>query len=86
MGLESGTMVRPALSVVPMGWHSAVGWVQEAVRDLVFRRAGIPKALSAEKNRPLPPGKSFAVVYLDNYDEIEVVKTVDLELTRRDKR
>ena len=86
MGLESGTMVRPALPVVPMGWHSAVGWVQEAVRDLVFRRAGIPKALSAEKNRPLPPGKSFAVVYLDNYDEIEVVKTVDLELTRRDKR
>lgn len=80
MGLESGTMVRPALSVVPMGWHSAVGLVQEAVRDLVFRRAGIPRALSAEKNKPLPPGRSYAVVYLDNYDEIEVVKTVDLEL------
>ena len=53
MGLEAGTMVRPALSVIPMGWHSAVGLVQDAVRDLVFRirRAQVPRELSTEKNR-----------------------------------
>ena len=54
LGLPTGTQVRPALSVVPMGWHSAVGLVQEAVRDLVFRRAGVPKSISTEKGKPLP--------------------------------
>lgn len=82
MGLEAGTMVRPALSVIPMGWHSAVGLVQDAVRDLVFRRAQVPRELSTEKNRPLPAGKSYAVVYLDNFDEVEIVKTVDAELQK----
>eukprot|EP00435_Cladocopium_sp_Y103_P071488 s240_g37.t1 len=71
MGLEPGTQIRPALSVVPMGSHSAVALVQEAVRDLVFRGAKVPKEISTEKNKPLPAGKSFAVVYLDNFDEIE---------------
>ena len=79
MGLAPGTQVRPALSVIPMGWHSAVGLVQEAVRDLVFNRAGVPRTLSAEKNRPLPPGKSYAVVYLDNFDEIEIIKSIDVD-------
>ena len=37
-GLPAGKMVRPALAVVPMGWHSAVGIVQEAVRNLAFQR------------------------------------------------
>ena len=80
MGLPAGTMVRPALCVIPMGWHSAVGLVQEAVRDVVFRRAGVPRTISTEKHRPLPEGKSFAVVYLDNFDEIEIIKKVDLEI------
>lgn len=38
-GLPERKLVRPALSVIPMGWHSAVGVVQEAVRYLVFDRA-----------------------------------------------
>eukprot|EP00435_Cladocopium_sp_Y103_P054322 s280_g17.t1 len=82
LGLRPGVQVRPALSVIPMGWHSAVGLVQEAIRDIVFNRAGIPKHISAEKGKALPAGKSFAVVYLDNYDEIEVIKAVDVDLTK----
>ena len=81
-GLPPGKQMRPALSVVPMGWHSAVAVVQEAVRDIVFRRAGVPRSLSAEKNRPLPEGKSIAVVYLDNFDEIEIIKSLDVDLTK----
>eukprot|EP00438_Fugacium_kawagutii_P013115 Skav209586 [mRNA] locus=scaffold1607:39438:42899:+ [translate_table: standard] len=83
--LAPGTMVRPALSVIPMGWHSAVALVQEAVRDLVFRRAGVPRNLSVEKNKPLPAGKSLAVVYLDNFDEIEIIKDLDIDLSKEGK-
>eukprot|EP00435_Cladocopium_sp_Y103_P044009 s914_g12.t1 len=82
LGLTPGVPARPALSVVPMGWHSAVGIVQQAVRDLVFNKSGIPRALSAEKNRPLPPGKNYAVVYLDNFDEIEIIRSVDVDLSK----
>ena len=59
-GLASGTMVRPALAVIPMGWHSAVGLVQEAVRTLVFERAQVPKSLSIEKGKPLPQSDTKA--------------------------
>eukprot|EP00435_Cladocopium_sp_Y103_P054971 s63_g18.t1 len=83
LGLQSGVQVRPALSVVPMGWHSAVGLVQQAVRDLIFNKSQIPRALSAEKGRPLPPGKNFVVVYLDNYDEIEIIRTMDVDLSKQ---
>ena len=81
-GLEPGKQMRPALAVVPMGWHSAVALVQEAVRHLVFVKSGVPKQISAEKSRPLPAGKSVAVIYLDNFDEIEVIRTCDLDLQK----
>eukprot|EP00435_Cladocopium_sp_Y103_P074422 s46_g48.t1 len=72
-GLPAGQLVRPALSTIPMGWHSAVGLVQEAVRCLVFERTGVPRALSVEKQRPLPDTSTKAVVYLDNFDEIHII-------------
>ena len=78
-GLEAGKLVRPALSLIPMGWHSAVGLVQEAVRDLVFRRA---REISAEKGKPLPAGKSLAIVYIDNFDEVEIIKRADMDFTK----
>jgi hypothetical protein len=80
-GLEAGKLVRPALATIPMGWHSAVGLVQEAVRCLVFERCGVPRSLSVEKNRPVPPGPDRAIVYLDNFDEIRVVQRVSQELS-----
>eukprot|EP00438_Fugacium_kawagutii_P012793 Skav211673 [mRNA] locus=scaffold216:126980:131499:+ [translate_table: standard] len=80
-GLPAGKMVRPCLSVVPMGWHSAVALVQEAVRELVFNRAGVPRVLSVEKSKPLPASKTLAVVYLDNFDEIRIIQTLDADLS-----
>eukprot|EP00438_Fugacium_kawagutii_P009611 Skav215637 [mRNA] locus=scaffold736:68674:73286:+ [translate_table: standard] len=79
-GLPAGRKVRPALCVIPMGWHSAVALVQEAVRDLVFNRSKVPRSISAEKGQALPEGKSVAVVYLDNFDEIEIIKSFDVDL------
>ena len=79
-GLPAGSQVRPALCVVPMGWHSAVGLVQEAVRCLVFEKSEVPRVTSVEKGRPLPDTRSKAIVYLDNFDEIHVVKKLSEEL------
>ena len=79
-GMPPGTLVRPALSVVPMGWHSAVALVQEAVRTLVFERAKIPRQYSIEKHARLPEEKIYTIVYLDNFDEIHVVKSLDIDL------
>ena len=84
-GMAPGTMLRPALSVVPMGWHSAVALVQEAVRFIVFTKAGVPRSISAEKGRPLPAGKHMAVIYLDNFDEIQIIKSLDVDLQKEGK-
>jgi len=41
----------------------------------------VPRSLSVEKNRPVPPGPDRAIVYLDNFDEIRVVQRVSQELS-----
>ena len=61
--LEAGTLVRPALAVIPMGWHSAVGLVQEAVRTLAFERSKVPRTLTVVKGLPLPASDTKAIVY-----------------------
>ena len=80
-GLEASTLVRPALRVIPMGWHSAVTLVQMAVRSIVFDRVGVDMASSVEKEKPLPRGPVLTVVYLDNFDEIHKLKMVDEKLS-----
>ena len=69
--------MRPALSVVPMGWKSAVTLIQAAVRQIVFQRAKIPMITSVEKCRPLPDTDTMTVVYLDNYDELRRYKEIE---------
>ena len=65
-GLEPGTLVRPA----------------EAVRTLVFERAGVPRSLSVEKGKPLPASGSKAIVYLDNFDEVHVLSRLAEDFTK----
>lgn len=79
-GLPEGKLVRAALSVIPMDWHSAVGIIQEAMRHLVFDRAKVSRETSVEKGSPLPDTKTMSVVYLDNFDEITILKQVAMEL------
>ena len=79
-GGRAGVMVRPALSVVPMGWKSAVTLIQAAVRQIVFKRAGIPMMTSVEKGKALPEGDTMTVVYLDNFDELKRLRQVEDEI------
>ena len=78
--LQAGTLVRPALAVIPMGWHSAVGLVQEAVRTLVFERSKVPRTLSVEKGKPLPARHQGNRLY--NFDEIHVVSRLSENFTK----
>ena len=75
-------MVRPALAVIPMGWHSAVGLVQEAVRTLVFERSKVPRSLPVEKGKPLPASDSKVIVYLDSFDEVHVVSRLSEDFAK----
>ena len=78
-------MVRPALQVVPMGWKSAVTLVQAAVRNIVYERVGVPRETSVRKDQEIPQGDFLSVVYLDNYDEIRILKKVQAELEEVDR-
>ena len=73
-------MVRPALSVIPMGWKSAVSLVQAAVRYIVFTKCRVPRNTSVEKNRPLPDTDTLTIVYMDNFDELRRIRNFGQEL------
>ena len=50
LGLSSDVMVGPALSVVPMGWTSAVAVIQAAARRLVLVRAEVVLSTGVAKS------------------------------------
>ena len=79
-GGKKGLMVRPALSVIPMGWSSAVALVQAAVRQIVFERCGVPRTTSVEKNKELPEGDHLSIVYLDNFGELRKIRKFGQEM------
>ena len=76
--------VRPALQVIPMGWKSAVTLVQAAVRNIVYDRVGVSRSTAVQKNLPIPEGNFLSVVYLDNYDEIQILERVHSELVKEE--
>lgn len=69
-GGPPGTMVFPAMAVVPMGWCNAVSVVQSVVRTLVFEEAGIPESSEVSKLKKMPEVDDLSVIYLDSYDEL----------------
>ena len=79
-GGTKGHEVRPALAVIPMGWHSAVALVQAAVRNIVFTRCRVPRATSVEKGLPLPSTDEMTIVYLDNFDELRRIRKFGAEV------
>lgn len=72
LGLGTDEPTYVALKTVPMGWLSAVGIVQAAIRHLAFKEAGLPLTQELQKNQPLPEGDRF-LLYLDSVDQLRVV-------------
>ena len=60
-GLEAGRDYRPSGKVLPMGWSSSVGIVQQASREVLLS-AGLPHQLELRKGITLPPWFTKAVI------------------------
>lgn len=72
LGLEGDKPTYVSLRTVPMGWLSAVGVVQEAIRYLAFTVAKLPPSGEIQKWKELPRGQRF-LLYLDSVDQLRVV-------------
>lgn len=74
LGGSKAEWVRPGLCVLPMGWSSAVTLAQAAIRHLTYTIAGISSSGDVAKDRPLPAENDLTVLYLDNFDEIRILR------------
>ena len=72
IGLETTAPTWVSLRTVPMGWLSAVGIVQAAIRHLAFVEAGLPLEAEIQKGKPMPEKEKF-LLYLDSVDQLRVV-------------
>lgn len=72
LGLEGKEPTFVALRTVPMGWISAVGVVQAAIRHLAFKVAKLPESAEVQKHKELPADDKF-LLYLDSVDQLRIV-------------
>ena len=77
IGLQSGKKFRPTIRVLPMGWSSSVGLMQQISREILLGH-GLPPELEFRKTGPVPlwfaqvveqasPTRAWWQVYLDNF-------------------
>ena len=77
IGLEPGKLFRPTIRVLPMGWNSSVGVMQQISREILLGH-GLPPEQEFRKTGPVPlwfaqvmekttPTCSWWQVYLDNF-------------------
>ena len=81
VGLETSAPTWVSLRTVPMGWLSAVGIVQAAIRHLAFVEAGLPLEAEVRKGRQMPEKEQF-LLYLDSVDQLRVVSKRMAELSK----
>eukprot|EP00435_Cladocopium_sp_Y103_P027386 s51_g6.t1 len=72
LGLEGTAPTYVALRTVPMGWLSAVGLVQSAIRHLAFKIAKLPASAEIQKHKEIPSGDKL-LLYLDSVDQLRLV-------------
>ena len=72
IGLPGDGTVFISLRTIPMGWLSAVGVVQSAIRFLAFNIAGLPEQKEVRKWKEMPAGEKF-LLYLDSVDQLRLV-------------
>lgn len=72
IGLPQEGDVFISLRTIPMGWLSAVGVVQSAIRFLAFKIAGLPEEKEVRKWKEMPPEERF-LLYLDSVDQLRLV-------------
>ncbi|CAK0864466.1 unnamed protein product [Prorocentrum cordatum] len=87
LGLSGSGEVRPRLRACPMGWVSAVDFIQEAHENLVASPpplgAGISRDLLVRMGAPAPATaggapRNWYSVYVDNWDQGKVVLKTEM--------
>ena len=79
-GGRAGVMVRPALAVIPQGWKSGNTVIRAAVRQLVFKKAGIPRRMSEEMEETQLDDDVANASYMDNLDELRRIREIEEEI------
>ena len=72
LGLPGDEPSYVALRTVPMGWISAVGVVQAAIRHLAFKIAKLPAQAEIQKWKEIPEADKL-LLYLDSVDQLRLV-------------
>ena len=90
LGLKGSEPTFVALRTVPMGWISAVGVVQAAIRHLAFKIAKLPVSAEVQKHKEFPKGDKL-LLYLDSVDQLRLVsktmaKVLEGEASEEHKR
>lgn len=89
VGMPQHSRVYPSCRVLPMGWSSSVGLMQQASRELI-RRATLPPGDEVQRMRLIPQwfvqllqrkdqSRAWWQVYLDNFMAAEVGQPQHLE-------
>eukprot|EP00435_Cladocopium_sp_Y103_P021344 s3055_g5.t1 len=86
MGLPAGTKIRPALPVLPADWCGTSRVLLEATKEILFRKAKISKEKSQRKLAALPLSKGYGVPDPQWFDVLQVVLSVDHELSGKGKQ
>ena len=82
LGLDANKIYRPTIKVLPMGWSSSVGIMQQVSREILLSH-GLPPELELRKSGNVPlwftqviesttPTRAWWQVYLDNFFSGEV--------------
>eukprot|EP00435_Cladocopium_sp_Y103_P025945 s2220_g6.t1 len=72
IGLDGDAPTYVALRTVPMGWVSAVGALQAAIRHLAFNIARLPCEAEIPKWKAIPDDERL-LLYLDSVDQLRLV-------------
>ena len=89
LGLIPGVSYRPACSVIPMGWSSAVSIMQQIAERLttlarlpsshtVRRSAALPSWLTTTCDEAVQTGRAWFHVYLDNFCAMQRLRDEEL--------
>ena len=81
LGGDSDEPVFVALRTIPMGWLSAVGVVQFAIRHLAFEIAKLPKEDEIQKWKEICRGQKM-LLYLDSVDQLRLVSSTMAEVMK----
>ena len=67
LGGPAGTMTYVSVRVVPMGWTTSVGIIQNFIRNFTYKICNVSPSLELHGGKPVPQGDA-AITCMDGFD------------------